>query len=73
MEYGILVVECGGLYQVLGPASSLDEAHELIHNYLRAAVGYEDAFIAPEAFVLHRRAADGQYTIREDVWTVEIQ
>ena len=70
--YGILVVECDQLYQIIGEVSSYDEALELARNYKRVAEAQwqspepEDT-IPPEGFVVWRRNENGRYTDQEDL------
>jgi hypothetical protein len=63
MNYGILVVECDDLYQIIGAIDSKDEALELAREYERTADPDRDC--PPEVFVINRRDDVGRYTIRE--------
>lgn len=61
--YGILVVENGDSYQVIGEVSSHSEACELASNYER--VGADEDNLAPERFVINRRGKGGWYNVHE--------
>ena len=65
MEYGILVAENDGAYQIIGAVDSVSEAQELIDNYI--VVGPDCDLMAPESFVIMRRDANGFYRRREVV------
>lgn len=58
----ILVAENGTDYQIIGEVISEDEARECIDSYV--ANGPDNDDLAPERFVLHRRADNGSYTVR---------
>jgi hypothetical protein len=63
MNYGILVVECEDMYQIIGAVDSKDEALELAREYERTADPDRDC--PPEVFVINRRNDVGRYTVRE--------
>jgi hypothetical protein len=63
MNYGILVVECDELYQIIGAVDSKDEAFELAREYERTADPDRDC--PPGQFVINRRDHVGRYTVRE--------
>ncbi|WP_348262848.1 hypothetical protein P8935_24035 [Telmatobacter sp. DSM 110680] len=63
MNYGILVVECDDMYQIIGAVDSKDEASELAREYERTARIERDC--PPEGFVVTRRDDAGRYTVRE--------
>jgi hypothetical protein len=63
MNYGVLVVECEKMYQIIGAVDSKDEALELAREYERTANSDRDC--PPESFVINRRDDVGRYTIRE--------
>jgi hypothetical protein len=63
MNYGILVVESGDMYQIIDTVDSKDEALELASEYERTADIDRDC--PPEQFVINRRDNVGRYTVRE--------
>ena len=63
MNFGILVVECDDMYQIIGAVDSKDEALELAREYERTADPDRDC--PPETFVINRRDDVGRYTVRE--------
>ena len=63
MNYGILVVECDDMYQIISTVDSKDEALELSREYERTADPERDC--PPEIFVINRRNDVGRYTVRE--------
>ena len=63
MNYGILVVECDDMYQIISTVDSKDEALELAHEYGRTADPDRDC--PPDSFVINRCNEFGRYTIRE--------
>ena len=63
MEYGIVVVECDDIYQIIGAVDSKGEALELAREYERTADPERDC--PPETFVINRRDDVGRYTVRE--------
>jgi hypothetical protein len=63
MNYGVLVVECDDMYQIIGLVDSKDEALELALEYERTADVDRDC--PPETFVINRRDDVGRYTVRE--------
>lgn len=63
-NYGVLVVECEGSYQIIGEVSTRGEALEMAANYLSCA-GPDQDCLAPEAFVVNRQGSNGWYTGRE--------
>jgi hypothetical protein len=68
MNYGILVVESDGMYQIIGTIDSKDEALELAREYERTADPDRDC--PPETFVINRRDDVGRYTVRETLITI---
>ena len=68
MNFGILVVECDDMYQIIGAVDSKDEALELAREYERTADPDRDC--PPETFVINRRDGAGRYTVRETLITV---
>ena len=63
MNFGILVVECDDMCQIIGAVDSKDEALELAREYERTADPDRDC--PPETFVINRRDDVGRYTVRE--------
>lgn len=63
MNYGILVVECDGIYQIIGAVDSKEEALELAPQYEWTANVDRDC--PPEMLVINRRDDAGRYTVRE--------
>jgi hypothetical protein len=63
MNYGILVVECDDMYQIIGAVDSKEEALELAREYERTADIERDC--PPESFVINRRDDVGRYTVLE--------
>ena len=63
-NYGVLVVECEGSYQIVAEVSSRSEALEMAANYLSNA-GPDQDCLAPESFVINRRGPRGWFTVRE--------
>ena len=65
MEYGILVVRCDDMFQIIGEVDSVVEAREMANGYTRCALDDTDNFMPPDAFEIHRRDDHGWYTKRE--------
>ena len=66
MEYGILIaIGEDGDFQIIGSVASINEARELIQNYV--SIGPELGFVPPFEFQIHRRRANGAYALIEKV------
>lgn len=67
MEYGILVAVSGEYpwNQIVGSVASVEEASELIANYIEHGPTVDA--LAPAWFEIHRRDGQGFYSIREAI------